>query len=79
MEGSQFLMVPTSTNDVQPRAQTALANCPVYELRNLQVEQRDAALLISGNVSSYYHKQLAQEVVRSVCEDSEVINSIQVE
>ena len=79
MEGSQFLMVPISTNDVQPRAQTALANCLVYELRNLQVEQRDGALLISGSVSCYYHKQLAQEVVRSVCEGSEVINSIRVE
>ncbi|NQU19942.1 MAG: BON domain-containing protein [Candidatus Nealsonbacteria bacterium] len=72
-------MVPISTNNVQPRAQTALANCPVYELRNLQVEQRGDALLISGNVSSYYHKQLAQELVRSVCKDSDVVNSIEVE
>jgi len=36
-------------------------------------------LLISGNVSSYYHKQLAQELVRSVCKDSDVVNSIEVE
>ena len=54
-------------NTVQPRAQAALTTSPFYELRGLQVEQRDDALLISGCVSSFYHKQLAQEVVRSVC------------
>jgi len=65
--------------DVQSRAQAALTNSPFYELRELQVEHRDGALLISGCVSSFYHKQLAQEVVRSVCSGIEVINSIRVE
>jgi osmotically-inducible protein OsmY len=65
--------------DVQSRAQAALANSPFYELRELQAEHRDGALLISGCVSSFYHKQLAQEVVRSVCSGIEVINSIRVE
>ena len=72
-------MASTSTNDIQPRAQSALANSPVYELRDLQVEQSEGALLICGSVSSFYHKQLAQEAVRSVCKDIEVINSIRVE
>jgi len=72
-------MIPTSTSDIQPRAQTALANSPIYELRDLQVEDRDGILLISGAVSSFYHKQLAQEVVRSVCQGIEVINSIRVQ
>ena len=69
----------TSLEDVQPRAQTALASSPIYELRDLQVEQREGILLISGSVSSFYHKQLAQEVVRSVCAGIEVKNSILVE
>ena len=64
--------------DIQPRAQAALAASPVYELRELQVQPRETALLISGTVSSFYHKQLAQEVVRAVCKGIEVINSIQV-
>ena len=72
-------MASISTSDVQPRAQTALANSPIYELRDLQVEHTEGTLLISGAVSSFYHKQLAQEVVRSVCKDIEVINSIRVE
>jgi hypothetical protein len=72
-------MAVLSTNDVQPRAQAALAASPFFELRELQVQPQDGALLISGTVSSFYHKQLAQEVVRSVCTDIEVINTIRVE
>jgi len=72
-------MATTSANNVAPRAQTALAGSPIFELRELLVEQRDGVLLISGFVSSFYHKQLAQEVVRSVCAGIEVINTIEVE
>lgn len=68
----------TVVEDVQPRAQAALSNSPFYELRDLQVERRHDALLISGCVSSFYHKQLAQEVVRSVSANAKVINSIHV-
>jgi osmotically-inducible protein OsmY len=77
-EGVQLVMTATSTSDVQPRAQMALANSPVYELRDLRVEQRDGMLVISGAVSSFYHKQLAQEVVRSVCGSIKVTNSVRV-
>ena len=60
----------------------ALANSPIYELRELRVEfdtTRDS-LLISGMVSSFYHKQLAQEVVRAVCKNAELelVNAIRV-
>lgn len=72
-------MAVISVEEVQPRAQAALANSPFYELRELLVEWQDDALLISGCVSSFYHKQLAQEVVRSVCRDTELVNSIRVE
>jgi osmotically-inducible protein OsmY len=73
-------MVEVSARDAQPRAQSALANSPIYELRDLRVEQQNGALLISGAVSSFYHKQLAQEVVRTVCQELqiELVNSIRV-
>ena len=73
-------MGEASTRDVQPRAQTALAASPIHELRNLQVEQVNGALLIRGVVSSFYHKQLAQEVVRAVCQEIEIelVNSVRV-
>ncbi len=71
-------MGTASTTGIQPRAQSALASSPIYELRDLRVEDRNGSLLISGVVSSFYHKQLAQEVVRTVCREVEVINSIHV-
>ena len=72
-------MSTASTNELQPRAQSALAASPIYELRDLQVELRDGALVLSGSVSSFYHKQLAQEIVRSVSKEIELVNSILVE
>ncbi len=67
-----------TTKDVQKRAQKALAASPVFALRELQVEQRGDALLLRGLVSSFYHKQLAQEVVRHAAEGVELVNSIDV-
>jgi hypothetical protein len=73
-------MVEVSARDVQPRAQSALARSPIHELRDLEVQQENGALLICGVVSTFYHKQLAQEVVRAVCRDVaiELVNSIRV-
>lgn len=71
-------MTMTVMSEVQPRAQAALCNSPFYELRELQVEPREDALMISGCVSSFYHKQLAQEAVRSVGTGIKVVNSIHV-
>jgi len=78
-EGSRFLMAVISTDDIQPRAQAALAASPIHDLRSLRVDKQEGALRIMGTVSSFYHKQLAQEVVRSVCHGTEVVNSIQVD
>jgi hypothetical protein len=64
--------------DVQSRAQQALAGSPIFALHELQVEQQDDALVIRGLVASFYHKQLAQEVVRAAVEGVEIINAIQV-
>jgi len=73
-------MGEASNRDVQPRAQRALAHSPIHELRELRVEQLNGALLIHGVVSSFYHKQLAQEVVRAVCREIEIelVNSVEV-
>lgn len=71
-------MATTVVDEVRPRAQAALCNSPFHELRALQVEPRNDALLISGCVSSFYHKQLAQEVVRSVGTGIQVVNTIHV-
>ena len=76
-------MPQVSVREVQPRAQKALANSPILELRVLRVDQQNGSIFISGSVSSFYHKQLAQEAVRAVCKECndvevEVVNRIRV-
>lgn len=72
-------MAEISASFVCSRAQDALSKSPLHALRELRVEHEKSDLLIRGQVSSFYHKQLAQEAVRSACKDIKVINSIRVE
>lgn len=65
-------------NQIQPQVQAALAASAQLELRQVVVEQRGKALVLRGTVSSFYHKQLAQEVVKSVCKETKLINAIRV-
>ncbi|MEQ8787370.1 MAG: BON domain-containing protein [Pirellulaceae bacterium] len=72
-------MANTTTQDVLSRAQSALSASPVYLLRQLDVTHVDGAIYLSGQVDSFYHKQLAQEVVRAVSGSHRVVNSVRVE
>ena len=66
-----------SLRDVQPLAQSALSDSPIFDLRYLTVEETEEGLMIRGSVSSFYHKQMAQEVVRAVAgREIDVCNSI---
>jgi hypothetical protein len=44
-------------------AATALRQSPIPALRKLSVEETAAAVVITGSVSTYYLKQLAQETL----------------
>jgi hypothetical protein len=48
-------------------------------LRRLSVESSDEAIIISGKVSSYYMKQLAQEAVMPVRGPLKLVNRVDVE
>ena len=72
-------MAEATTTDVETRAQTALNESPIYALRNLSVERAGEVLYISGRVSSFYYKQLAQEVVRAASNGLQVRNTIDVD
>lgn len=74
-EAAMGAVTPTK---VQPRALATLAASPQYELRKVLAEQHGAALVLRGTVSSCFHKQLAREVVRPVCKETELINAIRV-
>ena len=74
-----------TAKDVQSRAQKALSSSPVYALRELLVDCDGETLVITGQVVSFYHKQLAQEIVRHAIDaveeeevDVEVFNAINV-
>jgi hypothetical protein len=73
-------VIEESANDIRPRALAALARSAVHELHDLHVEvvEEGRGLLLYGSVSSFYHKQLAQETVRAVGLGIIVINSIRV-
>ncbi|MGB9688130.1 BON domain-containing protein [Thermogutta sp.] len=74
------MSVQLLSGDLEMRARLALRNSPIYELREVDVEERDNTIILRGVVSSFYHKQLAQEAVRSILRghDVELVNLIQV-
>lgn len=65
--------------EVEHRAQNALTRSPIQALRSLRVRHDGNQVVISGRLSTFYHKQLAQELVRAVVEDLQVVNSIDVD
>jgi hypothetical protein len=63
-------------DDLRALAQAALADGAVTALRDVRVDQVGNSLLLSGMVTSFYHKQLAQEQVRLAVGEIEIVNSI---
>jgi hypothetical protein len=68
----------SSTSHVVNQAAHALKKSSHPALRNLSVEGTEAALIISGKVTSYYLKQLAQETIMSVREGLQLVNKVDV-
>ncbi len=64
--------------DMVEQARARLSSSRIYVLRQLQVLPDGDAIVLRGNVDSYYHKQLAQELVRMAVDGAEVINDISV-
>jgi hypothetical protein len=60
------------------QARVALDGCPISDVRHLNVEQTGESLVISGHVSSFYHKQIAQEAIRAACRGVAVVNDVAV-
>jgi hypothetical protein len=75
-------MADALPQDLAATVKRALGKCPVFAVRQLDVQTQDGALVIVGNVRTYYHKQMAQEVVRSVMRDAvghaRILNRVEV-
>jgi hypothetical protein len=50
--------------ELPARAAPLLRESPVNDLRRLEVTETESEIVVSGIVSSYYLKQMAQETVR---------------
>ena len=74
---AELLLSDTFCNTAS-RAKFALSQSRIYDLRRLNVDQDGEAVVLRGRVSSFYHKQLAQEVVRNEVDGAEVVNAIRV-
>src|SRR5258706_560189 len=71
---SQMLLL-----DVASQAKAVLAQSRIFDLRRLDVDQQGECVVIRGRVDSFYHKQLAQELVRTALDGAaDVINAIRV-
>lgn len=71
-------MLTDPQQDAVQRARAALLASPVVALRDLDVAAVGERLILSGKVNCFYHKQLAQEVVRSVLDGVRVTNVVSV-
>lgn len=65
---------------LEPFAQAAslLRDNPVNDLRHLEVLETEIEIVISGVVSSYYLKQMAQEAIRPALAGRRLRNKVMV-
>jgi hypothetical protein len=59
-------------------AAQALRQSPIPALRMLDVQETDSGVVISGKVSSYYLKQLAQETILPLLDHRSLVNRVTV-
>ena len=72
-------MAHTFLTDFAARARALLGRSRIFDLRELAVEQIDETVVLRGSVDSFYHKQLAQELVKMGIDGVEVVNEIEVD
>ena len=71
-------MMEKNEHDVAQAATAVLAQSSVRELRQLRVDEHANTLELSGNVRSFYHKQLAQEAVARIPGMTRLVNEAEV-
>jgi hypothetical protein len=68
----------TATLLPPPSASAALLKSSNPEVRRLQVRETDDGVEITGRVSCYYIKQLAQESLRAAAAGRRIVNRVEV-
>jgi hypothetical protein len=72
-------MAQTLLTNFARQAKAVLGRSRIFDLRCLEVEQEADCVVLRGSVDSFYHKQLAQELVKTAIDGLEVINEIDVD
>lgn len=62
----------------RPCPKLALATSPQPEVRRLSLVIGPTELVISGRVSSFYLKQVAQETIKTAADGKRVVNRVEV-
>ena len=70
--------VAEKPNGITRDAQQCIKNCKYFEVRLVECELCEGLLFLRGRVSSFYLKQLAQEVVRSLDGIECIVNHVEV-
>jgi osmotically-inducible protein OsmY len=70
---------PLRFEEIADAARELLRGSPYGSLRTVSCECTDGVLFLRGRLSSFYHKQLAQEVVAGIAGVIQVINEIEVD
>ncbi len=78
MHGPTVRRTPVGYFEIAEAAKECLRNSPYRALRGVTCECDRGVLLLRGRLSSFYHKQLAQEAVAGVRGVSQVVNEIEV-
>lgn len=67
----------TSTLE-QSRLALALQCSPIPALRKLRLDETETSIIIQGQVTSYYLKQLAQETILPLSNGRQLLNRVHV-
>ena len=68
----------TPGHEVQEATENFLRSRMPTAARNIECEYKEGMLLLRGEVTSYYAKQLAQEFARQVAGVDKVVNCLEV-
>lgn len=68
----------STCTELAPEPADVMTSSPLGQLRRLVVEADASRVVISGQVNSYYLKQMAQETVRPVLGERTLLNNVEV-
>jgi osmotically-inducible protein OsmY len=71
--------LPTSQTELSGLVDAALRQSPYFARRPLRCETEQGRVVLRGTVGSFYHKQMAQEILRRVDGVDRIENHLEVD